>query len=113
MTHLRVDTLQVSSKSICIAHNNQESHFRVILTQRAIRIGANKDYHYAYTLFTYDRLGPCFCFAYIYACIAVFWGCYRFSVNKYLYMDVIWTHRIRIKANAQIFASHRESSPCQ
>jgi len=100
MTHLRVETLQVSSKSICIAHNNQESHFRVILTQREIKIGVNKDYHYAYTLFIYDRLGPGFCFAYIYACIAVFLGCCRFLVNKDLYTDVIWTHTIRIKANA-------------
>jgi len=35
--------------------------------------------------FTYDRFGPCFRFVYIYACIAVFLCCYRFSVNKDLY----------------------------
>jgi len=32
--------------------------------------------------FTYDRLGRCFRFVYIYACIAVFLCCYRLSVNK-------------------------------
>jgi len=31
------------------------------------------------------RLGRCFRFVYIYACIAVFLCCYRFSVNKDLY----------------------------
>ena len=32
--------------------------------------------------FTYDGLGRCFRFVYIYACIAVFLCCYRFLVNK-------------------------------
>jgi len=32
--------------------------------------------------FTYDRLGRCFRFVYIYACIAVFLCCCHFSVNK-------------------------------
>jgi len=36
--------------------------------------------------FTYDRFGRCFRFVYIYACIAVFLCCYRFSVNKDLYI---------------------------
>ena len=36
--------------------------------------------------FTYDRLGRYFCFVYTDACIAVFLRCYRFSVNKDLYV---------------------------
>ena len=32
--------------------------------------------------FTYDRLGRCFRFVYIYACIAVFLCRYHFSLNK-------------------------------
>jgi len=36
--------------------------------------------------FTYDRIGPCLRFVYIYACIAVFLRCYPFSMNKDLYI---------------------------
>ena len=32
--------------------------------------------------FTHDRLGRCFRFVLIYACIVVFSCCYRFSMNK-------------------------------
>jgi len=35
--------------------------------------------------FTYDRLGRCFRFVYVYACIVAFLSCYRFLVNKDLY----------------------------
>jgi len=37
--------------------------------------------------FTFDRLGRCFRFVSIYACVAVFFlCCYRFSANKDLYI---------------------------
>ena len=38
--------------------------------------------------FAYDRLGRCFRFVYIYACIAVILCCYCFSVNKDSYKDL-------------------------
>ena len=47
--------------------------------------------------FTYDRLGRCFRFVYIYACcIAVFLCCYRYSVNKDLYNLLSGQHEIAI-----------------
>jgi len=38
--------------------------------------------------FTYDTLGRCFRFVYIYVCIAVLLSCYRFSVNKHFILRV-------------------------
>jgi len=44
--------------------------------------------------FASDRLGLCFHFGYIYACVAVFLCCYRFLVNKILDVDEILQHNI-------------------
>jgi len=44
--------------------------------------------------FACDRLGLCFHFGYIYACVAVFLCCYGFLVNKILDVDEILQHNI-------------------
>ena len=66
------------------------------------------------SVITFDRLGRCFRFVYIYACILLcFLYCYRFSSNKDLYESITAKRRLTGHVSADFRRRHPAHVQCR